>query len=397
MSDPTPVPVHRTLEDILLVLQQSRDNANDFYASIQDIMVTENQDNSNRWSALMLLLNDMNGRVDGINAALEILNNNASLNAQNTQQILLDSVGACCDDIAFGTGEVDDLCQKAQDAIAYVVARLLSVGATYAGVRMPTNAELITLFTYVGTDGRSYQLLTQSEAGKLLAAFAVCGVGNLGYLNTLLTDEPIKAAVLELLGTSNSAEQSSIRISALPGTGYDTPACAANAFFAAFSPTLINSLWKDPAIWDPAPYEDICSGPPPIEGTGWAERSSITTETGVDNWSGTRNVWDLSSPTPGNISPLPYFSAGQTLYIQHCGNATNGEAERDETIWLGKSNTSPDSIFLELPYRAERTWVCDGSRYLYIWAKGQEDGAGNGVAYITASWIPADAATHCPE
>jgi len=391
----TPTPTHSSLEMLVEIAQQTRDNADVFFADLLSRWDTEAENTATFRESLFTLLNDINGRVDGINAALETLNNNASLNAQTTQQILLDQAGQCCDDTAFGTGEVEDLCQLSQDAIAYVVARMLSIGATYSGQRLPTVAELVTLFTYVGTDGRSYPLLSSTEAGQLVGALNQLGVGSLGDLSCLLEDEPVQAAVLELLGTSNSAEQSYIRIRALPVDGYDCSPGAVRAFFAAFSPTLINTLWKSIPIWDPAPYEDICGPPaptPPEDAFGFGG-SSLTLTADGDSELTYQGLIDLSTYSTAVFRPLPSDSIGYTLYWHNCGNETTNS---DKNLYIYDSDEPGGTLVLTVPATSTVAWVVPSAiPYLYIWSYGRpvEDPGGGFQLHI--AWTVEEVEAHC--
>lgn len=321
---------------------------------------------NNLMGLMLTAIDNLRGVVEDLAGTVELLNNNSSLNAQNQQTIMLGAVGACCIDTAYGTGEIDDLCQLSQDAISFVASRMQSIGATYSGVGLPSVADLITLFTYVGTDGRSYQLLAAVEANKLLAALAALGVGNLSDLSCLLTDEQIKSDVLELLGTSNSAEQSTIRIPTLPPTGYTCSPGAAKAFFAAFSPTLINTLWKDPPIWDAAPYDDICGGGPliPPDAYGYGFSSALL------NWDEERTLYhtgelDMSTWTESQFFPVPADAPGYNLYIRNCFNDTTAS---DKNLYICSSSTDFDTLVYTLPVNETIiVTTTDAFPVLYVW------------------------------
>lgn len=392
MSDPTPIPIHTSGEMIADMLPSQHNE------TVETVIGLKGSDNidlttlNNLFGLILSAIDRLNDTVEDLAGTVELLNNNASQNAQQAQQIQLGAIGACCEDPAFGTGEVTELCQLSQDAIAFVKSQLLSIGATFGGVRLPTVDELIRSFTFVGVDGRSYQLLSVTEANRLLASLAALGVGGISDLSCLLTDEPLWAAVLELLGTSNSAEQSYIRIQALPTDGYDCSPGVARVFFAAFSPTLINSLWKEIQIWNVEPWEDVCNPDP--EGTGYDNQTMIVSTVGEDTLYIIGPHFDTQAYPADGMHPRISDRPGATVWVNWCGNNTTNA---NKSIYIGAGTSStPDGIFVEVPFNSCVDFIPPSDRFWTFYGYGREESDGVGIAAVTFAWSMTDAVGHCP-
>lgn len=396
MSDP--VPAHVSLETIVSLLTEMRDNQATNQAlnyELLDTIASILSSTRGYTSSIKTTTDNILTVLQDLSGIVEIGGNNNSLNNQTLQSILLSGIGVCCDDTVGATGLVDDQCAKAQEMIDKLLDILSDVGLTAEGGHMPTVTELVDAFTVGGPDG-NVQLLSGADAGRLLSAMYQVGPGGIGQLGGINDDPIMKGLILNNFGTSDSAESSASGMRRFTTIGYDEPANVIYCMVVLFSSlSVVNHLWDDPAMWSGAGYDNgLCGEEPPPEGEGFATWGFFSDEfTLVDEYSFESGHIDMDSPTDGNISPTPYDTPGGTLYVYLCSNGPDVD-DRDKSVYL-YSDDGLNTPLLYVPYQTEVTWEYPETRFIKTGVFGT-GGAPSGNGRLIFAWAPGEAATHCP-
>lgn len=396
MADP--VPIHESLETIVGLLTEMRDAnatqsaiANDLLDTIASILsstrgftasIDETTDN------IYALLGDLAGTV-------ELINNNGSVNAQNGQAIALSGIGVCCDDTTPATGTVDDQCAIAQEMIAKLLDILSAVGLDAEAGGMPTLDQLVNAFT-VSEVGGTVSLLSQADAGRLLAALYDIGLGGMGDVGGVNDDPALKDVLLNIFGNSTSAQTSALGVRQMDSDVYDEPSKVIEAVKVLFSSiSVVNHLWDSPALWSGSGYDNgICGEEPPVEGTGWFNAGDCTdTGIGPGNIVGT---FEMTGGGSGSLSPNGFAAHGLgPMYCRICANTTT-QADKTVKLWTMSGSTKVDLIGTGVPddvftftFPSEDSWgiemVDPGDPLLDTMC-----------IYLVFGWSSADT-EHCPE
>jgi len=365
-------------------------NTNDIKEGVYGLYSLEESNHAE----LMTLLNDMNGRIDGINAGVDTLNNNSSLNAQNLQNLIIGGVGACCDDITPITGTPDAMCQKAQQLIAGMYSFTLFVADATSGGVLPTVADVQRAFTVLDADGIPTVLISTTDANKVVAAIAAVGAGSMEMIQDLSGDTDLNAAIKAILGVASNSTQAYNAVQSIdPDDRSQSPAIV-KAYLSFFAQSVINALWDTTPIFTGEGYDDDCGGPPPFDGSGFKPVSFLIPQDGTDTFDTIGSTIDMQNGGSGNMLPTPYPVNGELVHAWLCFNQTDNE---DTAIALGTIDGDLGSVFTTINPGEDNTFIMPNQRFLYAFGYHRAAETGTGTAWINFAWEGSDASLNCPE
>lgn len=376
---------------------QLADQQTDMLAKVESVKGADAISLTDLNNLLGLLLTSIDGlasTVVDLAATVETLNSNAALNAQNSQTILLGSVGACCDTGEPLTGVPDAMCQKAQQLIASMPTFTQFVEDATDGTKLPSVQSILDAFTITGDDGEKHVLISTTDANKVLAAINTVGPSALGDIHDLAGDAGLQAALKAILGTASNSASAYNAVQAIPTSGYTQSPAVVRAFLSFYAQSVINALWASPAILSGDGYEDDCSDPPPFEGVGYKSASFIIPDDGTDTFFTIGSSIDMLDDGDGNINPAPFAAVGETVHVWLCFNQTDNE---DLAVAIGTIDNDLGSVFMTVNPGIDNTFVMPNERFLHAFGYHRAADTGTGTAWIVFAWDASTASSHCPE